>query len=438
MSLVFRLITYGISWVAYLSFMASYAPLGNSWLHWHFQRIYNASEYLKLNGYFSSYGFTIWSSCENCVLNAADWVGNIYLSITSVTLSPYLMLNHFWGEEALELYGPLVDKLVIFIAAAAAAELIIKCVKNYSKLPVYFIGVSSFVLFSTSPWVYKVLVATWDEIYFLMFVLLGFLCFANQRNVLACLLFVAAGLFNYQWGMAVALFYTLIFFASLVTKEPVALKNYFPPSILESTHKLFMICSLLVGTLLTLTLRLLAAEGLDGSDGTPLLSRVGITGDDIHNGGLLGALQFLGGNRITVCFGDYGSGILSLNSANFLDSIAIYNCSLSIGGMAILSLLAIVGMLILLKKSEPSQWLVLPILFALLVFVTTLQQSLSVHLMGYSYIFSFIFAVGITGLMLYFSQLIKSSALGLVFLVPCLIGIVILSIRVSMLTGVNG
>ena len=101
-------------------------------------------------------------------------------------------------------------------------------------------------------------------------------------------------------------------------------------------------------------------------------------------------------------------------------------------------MLAVVGIFILLKKSELSKWVIVPLMFAFLVFITILQQSLSVHLMGYSYVFSFIFAAGVISLMVYFSQFISSAALSLVFFVPCLIGIILLSIRVSMLTGING
>jgi len=435
MSFVYRLITYVVSWLAYLCFMASYAQLGNGWLPWHFQRIFNAAEYLKLNGYFSSYGFTVWSKCQTCGFNIEDWADDIYLSAHSIALSPYIFLNHFGGKEALEFYGPAFDKLVIFIAAVTASELIIKCVKNYTKIPVYFVGVSSFVLFAAAPWTYKMLVASWHEIYFLMFFLLGLFCFSNQRNTLACVFFVIAGLFDYQWGAALSLFYFLIIFATSITKESSVLKIYFPPSIVEMRDKLFMICSLLAGTLFTLVLRFFAAQDLKVAGGSSFLFRIGVAGDDIHNGGLLGALQFLGGNRITVCFADYSSGNISLN---LLDGIAAYNCSLSIAGMAALSVLAVVGIFILLKKSELSKWVIVPLMFAFLVFITILQQSLSVHLMGYSYVFSFIFAAGVISLMVYFSQFISSTALSLVFFVPCLIGIILLSIRVSMLTGING
>lgn len=78
--LYYRLLFYLFLWLLYLTFMESYAPLGTNWLRWHFLRVYNFSEYLKLNGYFFNYGFSIWSSCENCILDSEQWTNKIYLS----------------------------------------------------------------------------------------------------------------------------------------------------------------------------------------------------------------------------------------------------------------------------------------------------------------------------------------------------------------------
>jgi hypothetical protein len=182
-------------------------------------------------------------------------------------------------------------------------------------------------------------------------------------------------------------------------------------------------------------LRWLALQHMERVTGSSLLFRMGISGEDIHNGGLLGALQFLGGNRVTLCLADYGSGVLS-NSLT--DGITRYNCFLSVGGMVLLSLLAIIGLVILLKKSLPAKWIVFPLIYALLLFITILQQSLSAHLMGYSYIFSFLFAAGMVSLMVFFARFVGSASLQVVLSIPCVLGIVFLAIRVSMLTGANG
>ena len=340
MSFLLRLTSYFATWFAYLFFMSSQAPLGIGWLPWHLQRIYNAVEYLKLNGYLSSYGFSIWSKCQNCSLEATEWVDKIYLSANSLVLSPYLIINHFWGMDALQLYGPIMDRLVILITAIVAAELIIKCVKSHSTIPAYFVGVAYFTLFITSPWTYKMLLSAWSEVYFLMFLLLGFLAFMNFKNRIGYLLFFMAGVFHYQWAIAVSIFYLLVIVIPLLTKHYDGGVNYFPPLSRENSGKIKIIASLLIPAIGLVIFRLLVQQDIGAVAGSSLFTRIGVSGDDIHNGGLLGALQFLGGNRITHCIADYSSVNLS---GNLFEGILIYNCMLSIGSMIILSLLAIIG-----------------------------------------------------------------------------------------------
>jgi hypothetical protein len=58
--------------------------------------------------------------------------------------------------------------------------------------------------------------------------------------------------------------------------------------------------------------------------------------------------------------------------------------------------------------------------------------------MGYSYIFSFLFAAGIVSLLVFLAQFIGSVTLKIILSIPCVLGIVSLAVRVSMLTGANG
>ena len=430
-----RLGSYLTIWFSYLTFMSSHAPLGVNWLSWHLQRIYNAVEYVKVNGYFSSYGFSIWSSCQDCGYAVSEWAGKIYLSGSIFKLFPYSFLNYFWGFDALQKYGPQIDRLAILIAAVAAAELIIICVHEYSSVPSYFVGVVSFVLFATAPWTYRMLLSSWCEVYFLLFFLLGILLFAHGRNRFGLMMLFFAGFFHYQWALAVVGLYVLLFLGSQCFRRDSQSRQYLPKYGGTVRGVLSIMLVMVVPVLFEGALRWLALRNLESASGSSLLFRMGISGDDSHNGGLLGALQFLGGNRVTLCLVDYGSGVLS---ANLTDNITRYNCILSIGGMLMLSLAAIIGLVILLKKSVPAKWIVFPLVYALLLFITILQQSLSVHLMGYSYIFSFLFAAGIVSLMVFLTQFNDSSTLKVILSIPCVLGIVFLSIRVSMITGVNG
>jgi hypothetical protein len=414
---------------AYLIFMSMYAPHGIDWFTWNFYRIFNLAEYLRLNGYLSSYGFSIWTTCQDCNLSAES----IYASQNVFGYAPYIFVNHLWGKEGLQLYGPIINWLAILVSAVSAAELIVKGVKNYSKIPVYFVGVAGFALFLTTPWTYRMILQPWPEVYFLMFTLLALLSFSSHHNRLACLLLFVAGLVQYQWAIAVATFYALLTIVPYLTKDRIGSNDYIPPFGNERLGKLAIIASLLLPAVGFMVLRFILQQNFENTFGSSLLTRVGISGYDIHNGGLLGALQFLGGNRITLCIQNYISG----NTAfTLLKGISMYNCLLSIAGMALLSILSIFGLCTLFKKSQSSKWIILPLAYALLIFITLLQQSSSAHLLGYSYVFSFLFAAGIASLVVFIAQYIRSSTLSIALAIPCLIGIIILSIRVSMLTEV--
>ena len=110
--------------------MSTYAPLGTEWLPWHSQRIFNFSEYLNLNGYLSNYGFSIWSTCQDCSLNSEFWKNKIYLSSSFFSFFPYVLINDFFGSINLKLHGHLIDKSIIFLTGCLISELLIRLSKK--------------------------------------------------------------------------------------------------------------------------------------------------------------------------------------------------------------------------------------------------------------------------------------------------------------------
>lgn len=415
--------------------MKLYAPLGIGWLDWHAQRIFNASEFLKINGYFASLGFSIWDTCSKCSLEYIAWKDNIYLSRNGLSLLPYILLNHFGGIEMLYFAGPIIDKITIFICGILISELFIRSMKLHTHIPLVIIGSVCFTLFILSPWTYKMLIAPWFEVYFLVFFLVGMLFFQQRNHALGYVSFFTASIFHAQWAIAIVVFYTLV----VVTSKILFQKNYaikYSPFLNSISKPMFKtIFVFLLPAAAFISLRLFSDGFLDGGTGSSIFSRIGISGDDIHNGGLLGALQFLGGNRITVCI---QSPLNNIISADLAVKIALFNCTLSILGMLILSLISIAGAYFFLKSSVQAKKIFLPLIFSLTLFIAIFQQSLSVHLMGYSFIFSVIFAIGLSHLMITANNRLSSHVLGLVFSFPCILGILILSIRVNFLTGLNG
>jgi hypothetical protein len=434
-SSLLRLISYLFIWVTYLYLMKNISPLGIGWLDWYGEKIFNFSEFLKLNGYLSFYGFSIWTDCSGCSLKSEVWTSSIYTSIHSISFIPYVLLNYFYGKEVLLMFGPIINMSIIFISGVASAELSREMLQKNSRLPLYITSITCFSFFALNPWTYKMIVQPWPEVSFLMFSLLGFLSFNKNFKHLGLILFFFAGLSHYQWSILIAVFYLLIVFASFVTKKDRILAEYFPASNLNYVFALKIVASFLISAFSIVIMQFLIGASTDQTSGSNLMYRIGISGIDIHNGGLLGALQFLGGNRITNCLNGIDIGILS---SSLEIKILIFNCMLSISSMLIISIISIFGVIKMLRESPLSRPVILPLLFSILSMICILQQSLSVHLMGYSYIFSVVFSIGLVTIFASSFHSISSKIMRLIFSTPIVLGVFIVCIRVSMLTGVNG
>ena len=434
--LYYRLLFYLFLWLLYLTFMESYAPLGTNWLRWHFLRVYNFSEYLKLNGYFLNYGFSIWSSCENCIFDSERWTNKIYVSQFFFSYLPYIFINHYFGFENLKLYGHLIGKITIFTTGILIAELLIKLQKNKEGIKNFVKAILCFIFFIVNPWTYKMMIADWSFIFFVVFYLSGIFMFLNKRQKIGLLLLFISGLLCFTSAAGVGFFYTMILVILYINKKENLIKNYFPNILVNKLFPYKIIISLFAPVFFIIFLKFIATSGMEAATGSSILTRIGISGDDAHNGGILGTLQFLGGNRITQCF---VSSNISLALNNLSGSIFLYNCILSTMSMFLISLISIFGLFIFYKKHNSFfKLIIFPFLFLLLSNLLLLQQSSSVHLMGYSYLFSVIFSVGITAVIFKVLEKYNFSAHALALSTPITIGIIFLCVRVSMLTGING
>ena len=434
-NLYIRFLVYFLVWNIYLSFMSSYAPLGVDWLDWHGQRLFNFSEYLNLNGYFLNYGFSIMSTCEGCLLDAELWKNKIYYTITFISHLPAVLLNDFYGEFFFKNYGHFIDKIIIFFTGVILVETLILFSKKYNKFDYYNLrSIIIFIFFIINPWTYKMILAYWYIIYFILFFLIGHLMLLKEKNNLAYLFFFLASCFDYQSAAGVCLLYVIILIYHLnIRKIPIT--EYFSINRNKNFIEYKIIISFLIPILFFFILRSLALNEIDNVN-SHLLTRIGISGDDFHNGGILGSLQFLGGNRITHCLINYGT---EFDTLDLNQKIYLFNCSLSILSMFLLSIISMVGVYYFyIKERLFFNRIILPFIFVLLSYTLILQQSSSVHLMGYSYFFSIIFSLGISNLIIKIFKFYKFSLISIIFSLPILAGIIILCLRVNMLTGING
>ena len=164
--------------------------------------------------------------------------------------------------------------------------------------------------------------------------------------------------------------------------------------------------------------------------------RVGLDSPkNIHHGGWLASLQFLGGNRISNC-------LESININSFMNTmnskILLFNCLFSIAGMALLSIISIIGYVKLFNKNRKFGWFLMSIFLSFFTFCLIFQQSFAAHLQGYSYIFGFIYACGIVNFANFIFKKFFPTVPPILLYIPFYFGVILTNIRVSFITGLNG
>lgn len=432
-----RIFLYFFLWQLYIQFMSSHAPLGTSWIEWHYLRSVNLTEFLKFKGYFSHYGFSISTTIKDAYLNIDH---PIYLSTIAIISSwHYFIIHYFFEIENLKLYGQMADKAIIFITGCLFSELYFhflkrKNLKNLIK--VFFI----FFIFTISPWTYKMIIFPWTEIHFVLFYLIGILLILKKKHELGLISIFFSALTNYVSAAGIAFFYIFLIVLYGLKKKKFIHSCFF----IKQEDKLIhykIVAFLILPIFLYFFLRLLISDQSVLISGSSLLRRIGISGNDLGNGTLLGALQFFGGNRISVCFDGFGGNLkFTSNLLQLIPSYkGSYNCILSILSMFLVSVMSIFGLYISYKRSDLFfNLIIIPFLFIKLSTSFILQEYSSVHLMGNSYIFSFLFSFGLTNLFFKILEKNSFSVLSLVLTTPFIIGIILLCIRISMLTGING
>ena len=429
-----RALTYFLIFFSYLLFMSNFSPLGIHWLSWHTQKILNLSEFLKINGYFSHYGFSISSFCENCSLVKDQWSDNIYYTKTYFSYLPYVVFYHFFGETNLKTYAHLIDKFAIFSTGLIISEtLILLSKKNLIKFT-FLKAILFFTFFTVNPWTYKMILAYWIQIFFVFFFLLGILMFLTNKINYGLLFFFLAGLIDYQSSAGIFTFYFIII-AYYFYHKNIPINQYIPLYNKQKSFDFRVLTSLIVPVLIYFLLLTIAQDNLNAENKNVLLTRIGISGYDPHNGGIIGALQFLGGNRISVCFLNFDFS----NQLKFDDKIFIFNCVLSLLSIFLISLVSLIGLVYIYRDNEfLFKIMILPLLFLLLCYTFLLQQSSSAHLMGYSYFFSILFSLGLAYLISKVLDFYKFSIISITLSLPVVTGLILICIRVSMMTGPNG
>ena len=92
----FRLLFYLVLGLAYMCFMAKYAPLGVKWLPFHSERVINAVEHIINNSDFIRFGITSWSSMQEKIANQIyavplhEYIHYLLIRVLLIIMNDYL------------------------------------------------------------------------------------------------------------------------------------------------------------------------------------------------------------------------------------------------------------------------------------------------------------------------------------------------------------
>ena len=428
--LAIRLFLYVASSAIYFIFMEAHAPLGIAWRPFHLHRVFNAVNNMINGSPLLQYGLTSWDSFKR--LSPFDQPTDIYLVSALPHWLHSLLFSIIDFDKGVYL-AQLCDYILICFVAALSAEIFSRIFSFSSMLLNMFWPFCVFLIFLVSPWSYRMMLAPWHEVSWLFLMLLAYYsCLGGYSRMFMIMVF-AAGLFQWQWSFLLGTLFAAVWIARHYSDRPM-LQNLLPPCL--NTRKANLQVSLLfflpfIVCLIQFGLLHIFIPNVSHS-GSSVLFRVGIDNvQNIHHGGWLAAFQFLGGNRFSVC--------LPKNQIPLSTSIGLFNCIVAIGGWSFLSVVGLLGYLRICWCRTDLRWLFVPLLWAFMVFLLVFQQSYAVHLQGYSFIFSFVFAIGIVHLL---SSTINragfSSASSVLIGAPLVSAILISAIRVSYFTDVYG
>ena len=407
--------------------------------------IFNAVNHVLNNTELAKIGLTSWLSIH------ALSEGKAY-TLPAYLYYHYAATKHLLGDGA---YTVLVNNFsfaLVALTCVATAEASLIFIPNNLRLGNYLTAVSVFAISITSPFNYRMMLVNCKETYFIFFTILGHISLKQKRKPLGYIWLSLGGLMCYYWCFFLSFYFFLKKFMlsrsrlarALATKDiqedskfqPLTTKGHATKEG-QGIYNLFnmtaiYILPLGVTFIQSLILRLILPGLLQ--ENTSAVFRAGLGGENIHHGGFLGAIQFLGGIRITTCISTFTNSTITLNG-----KIAAYNCLLATIGMAVISVISVAGFLVLTKKSYEARKYLLPLFLAYVAFICIMQQTLAAHVHIYSVVFAYFYSLGLIVAIYCISARAMASKIDQHFTAIAIVcGIVLNSLRIDSLVGLNG
>ena len=147
-------------------FMQTYSPLGINWTSYHYERVVNSIRNIFENPQLTLFGYTSWSDVIDVSNSLENNIGKIYIVPIITYVFPAILYKIFGNFEFLN-YGSLIDYIFISFTGILISEIGILLISVRNNINSIFYGTIIFLLFLTSPWTYRMMLAPWYEVGFL-------------------------------------------------------------------------------------------------------------------------------------------------------------------------------------------------------------------------------------------------------------------------------
>ena len=124
------------------------------------------------------FGFTSRDNLNYLVDDIPNKKVYVYPIYHNLHLKAFSLLG---GESLMFFCSQILDKVVITFSGLLTGEILYNLRINKEKFNCTLISISAFSFFLTSPWSYRMLLAPWQEVYFLLFFTINNFSFPKRK-----------------------------------------------------------------------------------------------------------------------------------------------------------------------------------------------------------------------------------------------------------------
>ena len=162
--LLLRLAVYTSIAVAYFTFMSDRAPLGISPLDFQIERVYNASWNILSNWPFNIVGLSSWDQYQANSIR--------YYFVQAVSYLHYVIFAA-GGKESVKAAMTILDPTTITLSAVFIAEIYRSLIGRTNRSTEQLSAIACFIIFITSVYSYRMAIAMWHDVLFLLWATLA-------------------------------------------------------------------------------------------------------------------------------------------------------------------------------------------------------------------------------------------------------------------------